>query len=164
MLFAGGRSDFIEKYLESYAHWHRAGWDVTAFDWRGQGLSRGDQAPENPESFDGLVDDLAAFIADWRAEGDGPFVAVGHSMGGHLLLRALIDRSLELDAVVLVAPMLLVNSAPIPDGLAPVHPAKALAVGGLPPAEQRLRRWASGKGAGFGGHRGPGYGFESWAV
>ena len=41
MLFAGGRSDFIEKYLESYAHWHRAGWDVTAFDWRGQGLSRG---------------------------------------------------------------------------------------------------------------------------
>ena len=55
MLFAGGRSDFIEKYLESYAHWHRAGWDVTAFDWRGQGLSRGALAPENPESFDGLV-------------------------------------------------------------------------------------------------------------
>ena len=119
MLFAGGRSDFIEKYLESYAHWHRAGWDVTAFDWRGQGLSRGELAPENPESFDGLVDDLSGFIADWRAEGDGPFVAIGHSMGGHVLLRALIDRSIGLDAVVLVAPMLLVNSAPVPDWLAP---------------------------------------------
>src|SRR3546814_16555949 len=39
VLFAGGRADFFEKYLESLMHWHSRGWDVTAFDWRGQGGS-----------------------------------------------------------------------------------------------------------------------------
>ncbi len=121
LLFAGGRSDFIEKYLESYAHWHQTGWNVTAFDWRGQGLSRGDHAPENPESFDDLVEDLAAFITYWRAsaKSQGPFVAIGHSMGGHLLLRTLVEHEREIDSAVLVAPMLLVNSAPVPDWLGP---------------------------------------------
>jgi lysophospholipase len=27
LLFAGGRGDFIEKYLEAHDHWHRAGWN-----------------------------------------------------------------------------------------------------------------------------------------
>ena len=121
LLFAGGRGDFLEKYLETYAYWHRAGWDITAFDWRGQGLSRGEQAPENPDSFDPFIDDLEALMADWRsaANNEGPFVAVGHSMGGHLLLRTLVERFPPLDAVVLIAPMLLVNSAPVPDWLGP---------------------------------------------
>ena len=38
---SNGRGDFIEKYLETYAHFQAAGWNVTAFDWRGQGGSRG---------------------------------------------------------------------------------------------------------------------------
>ncbi|MGZ8998532.1 MAG: alpha/beta hydrolase [Allosphingosinicella sp.] len=121
LLFAGGRSDFIEKYLEAYAHWHRSGWNVTTFDWRGQGLSRGEHAPENPNSFDEFVQDFSAFMRDWResATSRGPSVAIGHSMGGHLLLRTLVDGSPDLDAAVLIAPMLLANSAPVPDWLAP---------------------------------------------
>jgi lysophospholipase len=121
LLFLGGRSDFIEKYIESYDHWHRSGWNVTAMDWRGQGLSRGKTAPENPESFDRLVEDLAGFLEAMRATsaGPGPLVAIGHSMGGHLLLRALADRSLKLEAAVLVAPMILANSDPVPDWMAP---------------------------------------------
>src|SRR3546814_5649169 len=39
ILFAGGRADYFEKYLESLIHWRARGWDVTAFDWRGQGGS-----------------------------------------------------------------------------------------------------------------------------
>ena len=41
ILFQGGRADMIEKYLESFDDWHRAGWSVTSFDWRGQGGSGG---------------------------------------------------------------------------------------------------------------------------
>ncbi len=119
ILFAGGRGDFIEKYLEVYAHWRAAGWQVTAFDWRGQGQSRGDMAGGNYGSFDVLIDDLGALIADWQAAAPGPHAAVGHSMGGHLLLRTLIDKRPQLDAAVLVAPMLSVNSAPTPAWLAP---------------------------------------------
>ena len=119
LLFAGGRGDFIEKYLEAYGHWHAAGWNVTAFDWRGQGRSRGGISGGNLLSFDILIDDLAALIADWRSSG-GPHVAIGHSMGGHLLLRTLVEKKPALDAAVLIAPMIRVNSAPLSPSLAPI--------------------------------------------
>jgi len=113
LLFAGGRGDFIEEYLETFAHWRAAGWNVTAFDWRGQGHSRGDIIGGNIESFDPLVDDLAALIEDMRAASPGPHVAIGHSMGGHLLLRTIVERRPALAAAVLVAPMIGVNSGPL---------------------------------------------------
>lgn len=119
LLFAGGRGDFIEKYLEAYGWWRGQGWAVTAFDWRGQGRSRGDVRSGNHPDFAPLIDDLAALIAEWRAALPGPHVAVGHSMGGHLLLRTLVDRAPALDAAVLIAPMLRVNSYPMPAWLAP---------------------------------------------
>ena len=117
LLFANGRGDFIEKYLEACAHWHAAGWNVTAFDWRGQGGSQG--AGASLASFDPMVGDLAALVAEWRSAVPGPHVAVAHSMGGHLLLRTLIERRPRLDAAVLVAPMIRVNSAPLSPTLAP---------------------------------------------
>lgn len=119
LFFAGGRGDFIEKYLEAFADWHRRGWNVASFDWRGQGLSQGNIVGGNVESFDPLVDDLAGLIEDWRAAQPGPHVAIGHSMGGHLLLRTIVERKPALDAAVLVAPMILPNGAPIPPWLAP---------------------------------------------
>jgi lysophospholipase len=131
LIFAGGRGDFIEKYLEAFAYWHASGWNVTAFDWRGQGGSLG--AGFGFESFDLLVEDLAALLADWRGKTAGPHVAVAHSMGGHLLLRTLIERRPALDAAVLVAPMIGVNSAPTPAWLAPSI-ANAMCRLGLGPA------------------------------
>jgi len=119
LLFANGRGDFIEKYLEAFAHWNAAGWHVTSFDWRGQGGSQGEGAQKAAASFDILVEDLAALIEDWRAATPGPHIAIGHSMGGHLLLRTLVEKRPALDAAVLIAPMIEVNSAPIPIRLAP---------------------------------------------
>lgn len=114
LLFAGGRGDFIEKYLEIHDHWVRRGWNVTAFDWRGQGASQGDKPGGWLDSFETLVGDLAGLILAWKAETPSPHVVVGHSMGGHVLLRTLADRHPAIDAAVLVAPMLAINSAPIP--------------------------------------------------
>jgi lysophospholipase len=114
LLFAGGRGDFVEKYLEIHEHWHRRGWNVTAFDWRGQGGSQGDRPGGWLDRFETLVDDLAGLIDSWRADSPSPHVVVGHSMGGHVLLRTLADRHPKVDAAVLVAPMLAINSAPIP--------------------------------------------------
>ena len=71
LIFAGGRGDFIEKYLEAFAWWHAAGWTVTAFDWRGQGRSRGESTAAFG-SFDPLVDDCAALLADWRSATPAP--------------------------------------------------------------------------------------------
>jgi lysophospholipase len=134
LLFANGRSDFIEKYLEAAAHWHSAGWSVTSFDWRGQGGSQGAGAEAAAASFDPMIDDFAALLADMRSAGPGPYVAIAHSMGGHLLLRTLVERQPALDAAVLIAPMIEVNSAPIPSRLAPdiADLFYRLGLGGLP--------------------------------
>jgi len=129
LLFAGGRGDFIEKYLEPAAHWHGRGWNVTSFDWRGQGGSRGSIAGGHYDSFDPVVADLDALLAAWRAETPGPHVAVGHSMGGHILLRELAERRPKLDAAVLVAPMIGINSAPMPAAAAAATAAFMTAIG-----------------------------------
>lgn len=116
LLFLGGRSDFIEKYLEPLAHWHGRGWSVSTLDWRGQGASRAadERVPGHLTSFDPLIDDCGAFLREWTRETPGPHVAIAHSMGGHLLLRTIVDRRPALDAAVLVAPMIAVNATPIP--------------------------------------------------
>jgi lysophospholipase len=114
LIFAGGRGDFIEKYLEPLAHWHGAGWNVASFDWRGQGDSRGDIDGGHLDSLDPLVEDLAALAGEIRSGWPGPHVAIGHSMGGHVLLRAIAEKRVTLDAAVLVAPMLMINSASLP--------------------------------------------------
>ena len=118
LLFAAGRGDFIEKYLEAFADWHARGWSVTSFDWRGQGRSKGDNRGGHFDSFDVLVDDLASLIGEWVAATPPPHVVVAHSMGGHMLLRTLIERRPEVDAAVLVAPMIAVNSGTVPEWMA----------------------------------------------
>ncbi len=118
ILFLGGRGDVFEKYLESFGHWHRQGWSVSAFDWRGQGGSGRLAADPNvghATDFAPWIADLAAFWKEWQ--GDGPSVVMGHSMGGHLVLRALLERAIQPDSAVLIAPMLGLK-APLPAGLA----------------------------------------------
>jgi len=117
MLFLGGRGDFIEKYLEAMHHFHAAGWSLAGFDWRGQGGSGRfllDRTIGHCADFAPLVDDAAAFAAEWISGSPGPHVLLGHSMGGHLLLRLLAERSLPVEAAVLVAPMLGFAPAPLP--------------------------------------------------
>jgi len=109
ILFLGGRGDIFEKYLEAFAHWHGQGWTITSFDWRGQGGS-GRLTPAGDcghiEDYAHFVADLADFHAEWIAATPGPHVVMGHSMGGHLVLRALVEGAIRPDAAVLVAPML----------------------------------------------------------
>jgi lysophospholipase len=113
ILVQGGRADIVEKYLETLAHLNARDWSVTSFDWRGQGGS-GRLAPDrhvgHAADFAVFVRDLADFWKTWRAEGEGPACLMAHSMGGHIALRALLERVIDPDAVVLVAPMVGVAS------------------------------------------------------
>ncbi|MDP4604708.1 MAG: lysophospholipase, partial [Erythrobacter sp.] len=88
ILFFPGRGDCYEKYLETLDQWHRAGWRVTASDWRGQagsGRLGKDPVTGHIADFGVWVDDLAQLWADWAAATPGPYVLAGHSMGGHLV-------------------------------------------------------------------------------
>lgn len=109
ILFFPGRGDNYEKYLEALEEWHRAGWRVTAADWRGQGGSGrlgNDAVTGHISDFAVWIEDLSAFWDDWKANTPGPHVLSGHSMGGHLVLRGLAERAVDPDAMFLSAPML----------------------------------------------------------
>ena len=112
LLFMPGRGDFYEKYLETFEYWRSRGWRVTAADWRGQagsGRFGADAVTGHIDDFGAWIADLAAFWAAWAEGRTGPLVLVGHSMGGHLALRAVANEALD------PAPNTLVLSAPMLD-------------------------------------------------
>ena len=109
ILVQGGRGDIFEKYLETFHHWQDQGWTITSFDWRGQGGSgrlTDDPHVGDIDRFGTYLADYGAFWKDWVAATPGPHVAMGHSMGGHLVCRALAKVLAEPDAAVLIAPMM----------------------------------------------------------
>jgi lysophospholipase len=109
ILFLPGRGDHYEKYLETLEYWARSGWRVTAIDWRTQGLSGRMLADANVghiDDFSTWIADLTFFYAQWQNEVAGPHVVIAHSMGGHLLMRALAEKVIAPDAAVFSAPML----------------------------------------------------------
>lgn len=118
ILFLGGRADFAEKYAETFHDLVDAGWGVATFDWRGQGLSGrvGDDTMKGEApggGFDRWLADLDAMVAWFHAELPPPWFAIGHSMGGHLLLRHLAGENCEFERAVLLAPMLGVSARPL---------------------------------------------------
>ncbi|MDZ7588922.1 MAG: alpha/beta hydrolase [Parasphingorhabdus sp.] len=121
LLFLTGRADFYEKYLETFADFVGAGWNITSFDWRGQGGSgriTRDPLLGHIADFSIWVADLADFFADWSAHSDGPRVVIAHSLGGHILLRALAERELSPDAAIFAAPMILPEGNGLPPRIA----------------------------------------------
>lgn len=118
LLFMTGRADFYEKYLETFHDFHARGWNVTSVDWRGQGGS-GRCGPHphvgHIDDFAIWVTDLAAIFEDWRASHAGPHIVLGHSMGGHLVLRALTEHRIQPDAAILSAPMLAPAGGGMPE-------------------------------------------------
>jgi lysophospholipase len=147
LLFMPGRGDCYEKYLETLAHWHARGWRVTAADWRGQAGSGRlglDAVTGHVDDFAVWIDDLAALWAAWRRETPAPHVLAGHSMGGHLALRALAERRVDPVATVLTAPMLGLHPRFIP---APVLHAVARLMRGLGDPRRPAWRWGEKPGA-----------------
>ncbi|WP_339693199.1 alpha/beta hydrolase [uncultured Parasphingorhabdus sp.] len=132
LLFMTGRADFYEKYLETFHDFHARGWNVTSVDWRGQGGS-GRCGPHphvgHIDDFATWVTDLVAIFDDWRASHAGPHIVLGHSMGGHLVLRALVEKRIHPDAAILSAPMLAPAGGGMPEWTAQLA-AKMMCISG----------------------------------
>lgn len=114
-----GRGDAYEKYLETFEHWRGRGWRVTAADWRGQagsGRLGFDEVTGHVDDFADWIADLVHLWSEWARSRAGPLVLVGHSMGGHLALRAIVERVLDPppDALLLSVPMLDVLPETLP--------------------------------------------------
>ena len=105
-----GRTEFIEKYFETIGDLRRRGFAVAIMDWRGQGGS--DRPLRNPSK--GHVEDFAQYDGDLRQfmndivmpDCPAPFYGMGHSMGGHILLRSAVSKMCWFDRLILSAPMI----------------------------------------------------------
>lgn len=118
-----GQTEFIEKYGEVIAELRKRGFAVATMDWRGQGHSDRalpDTRKAHIEKFSQYDDDFSIFmdqIVRPMIAGKPP-IALAHSMGGHILLRALHDRPADFTAAVMTAPMIAVQSRGYPAWLA----------------------------------------------
>ena len=118
VLIANGRSEFIEKYFEVIGELLQRGLHVVTFDWRGQGFSGRELA--NPRK--GHIDDFSLYGRDLEAiqrqvmdeHCPKPWFALGHSMGGAILLAQ--SAHLDVERMVLSAPMIGLGGAFIPGG------------------------------------------------
>lgn len=111
-LLLHGRTEFLEKYAETAPEFARRGFAVASLDWRGQGGSArllANARIGHVGDFAAYQRDLAALLAAPEvARLPGPRVAVAHSMGGCVALRALSSGALAA-----AAPAAAVFSAPM---------------------------------------------------
>jgi lysophospholipase len=107
-----GRGEFIEKYFEVVADLRRRGFAVATMDWRGQGGSG--RALSNPSkgyvrSFAEYDQDLTYFMKEIvLPDCQPPFIALAHSMGGHILLRNATLPGSWFSRMILSAPMIAI--------------------------------------------------------
>jgi len=108
ILLLTGRTEYIEKYGPVVARLTAMGFCVLTLDWRGQGLS--DRPPSDAtlghvEAFKDYQSDLNTVLAaPEAADLPGPRVLFGHSMGGCIGLRALLNHP-DITAGVFSGPM-----------------------------------------------------------
>jgi lysophospholipase len=92
-----GRADYIERYFETMRELQARGFHVVAFDWRGQGASDrliGDRLRGFVRRFSQFDEDLRAVMEKLVLTScPAPYYALGHSTGGHILLRNVFGKS-----------------------------------------------------------------------
>lgn len=108
VLIFPGRTEYIEKYGRDAAVLTQAGYAVLAIDWRGQGLA--DRMVDNARvghvgQFPDYQRDVAAVLDVARAADlPQPWHVLGHSMGGCIALRAVME-GLPVNSAIFSAPM-----------------------------------------------------------
>ena len=93
LVLTHGMGEHSEAYIKSAADLARLGWNVIAWDLRGHGRSAGKRG--HVAHFSDFSNDLSQFLLYLKKSGklDQPFVLVGHSMGGLITLKYLIDET-----------------------------------------------------------------------
>ncbi len=115
-----GRAEFIEKYFETAAELLRRRLTVVVFDWRGQGLS----ARELDNSRKGHIDDFTLYERDLDALVlqvlepfcPKPWFALGHSMGGAVLIAQARGGASPFERIVTTAPLVGIYGLRWPQG------------------------------------------------
>jgi len=116
VLLFPGRTEYIEKYGATAAELAKRGFATLAIDWRGQGLSDrllDDRRVGHVVRFSDYQKDIAAMLRAARMlDLPRPFNLLGHSMGGAIGLRAVME-GLAVQACAFTGPMWGIYMRPI---------------------------------------------------
>ena len=118
VILLNGRTEFIEKHVETMGELNARGLDVYSLDWCGQGMSSrflADRAKGHIGSYEQYLGDLNLFVRKIVFHKAAfPLIVLAHSMGGHIALRFMHRHPKIFTQAVLVAPMISINTAPLP--------------------------------------------------
>jgi lysophospholipase len=121
VVILNGRADFVERYFETMGELQRRGYHVAGFDWRGQGGSQRllkDGLRGHIRSYREYDEDLRAVMEGVVTKNcPGPYYAIGHSTGGHILLRSL-SRQTWFKKVIVTSPLMELQYGSWPKGVA----------------------------------------------
>lgn len=145
VLLVHGLGEHIGRYVHVAARLNAAGWHVVGYDQRGHGASEGPRGALAHE--DDLLVDLARVVdaVHAQAHSRGPFVLLGHSMGGLVAARFALGAlpgqhaiwARRIDALVLSSPALDIGMNAFQKGLlavlGPLAPGLAVGNGLKPP-------------------------------
>ncbi len=111
ILILPGRTEFIEKYVETIQACLDRGYAVAAIDWIDHGLSDRslpDRLKCHSRNFSEYVDDLTIWIEKILPTHFSPQlkrIGLGSSMGGHIAFRSAFERPALFNGLALAAPM-----------------------------------------------------------
>lgn len=121
VVIVGGFKEPIEKYHEVTQDMLSRGYAVWLMDWRGQGGSDkylpGTQRAHS-EGYEEQIDSLHQFITQVIGNVKEPLHLLAHSMGAHIGLRYMKEHPQAFDSAILSAPMMDINTAPLPRAMA----------------------------------------------
>lgn len=115
VLLFPGRTEYVEKYGQSAQELADRGYATLCIDWRGQGLAERflpDRRIGQVEKFTDYQKDVAAMLrAAQNLDLPKPYVLLGHSMGGCIGLRSMME-GLDVKAAAFTGPMWGIKIAP----------------------------------------------------
>lgn len=115
ILMLPGRTEYIEKYGDTAREFRERGFAILVIDWRGQGLAdrlTDDRRLGHVIDFPDYQKDLTATMAlAEELDLPQPFHLIGHSMGGGIGLRAVME-GLPVQSCVFTGPMWGIGMSP----------------------------------------------------
>lgn len=122
VIVLGGRTEFCEKYAELFYSLKDCGCTLYSLDHRGQGLSGRllkQRQKGHVDQFSDYGDDLSIFINSIvKQQKHQKIIVIAHSMGGTIAMDYHLRYPGNLDTMILSAPMLGINTDPLPHRVA----------------------------------------------
>jgi len=104
VLFVHGLGEHSGRYRHVAAWFQARGFDVRSYDQRGHGQTQGPRGALRHD--DDLLTDLTAVYNDYAAGHSRPPLLLGHSMGGLVAARTVLDGRIKPGAMLLTSPAL----------------------------------------------------------